>query len=248
MAEKAVVYITDNRLDEPLASQCRLRLLDAAGGIPVVCVSQQPVSFGSISISVGDLPRSLSSMTAQIMAGLERVDARWVYIAEHDCLYSKEHFEFIPSDPSCFWYNRNVWLVQHRNPNHPEYDGMYSIKKHMFHQSQMLGTTEMMRLAQGLRLSILKDSLWVEKHPGGRIGEPGAADFDKAMKLASGIQPESPLMSKIISYCSRFKARSFRTATPNIDIRHGGNFSGPLRGKNRTWHLEPWGRWDSVFS
>jgi hypothetical protein len=34
-----------------------------------------------------------------------------VYLVEHDVLYHPSHFDFIPSDPSNFYYNQNVWQV-----------------------------------------------------------------------------------------------------------------------------------------
>lgn len=247
MAEKAIIYITDNSLDEGIAFKCRQRLLKASMGIPIVCVTQLPLAFGSITIGVDRMPRSIASITRQILTGLQYTDARWVFIAEHDCVYSAEHFMFTPHDDTSFWYNTNVWLVQHHNENHPEFNGMYSFKKNMFHQSQMVSGAAAMWEAQNERLSILEDDRWMEKYPDGRVGEPGAASLEKAMKLSR--DPSFlHIRGMLKHYCTHWKSRTFCTQIPNLDIRHGSNFSGQLRGKSRTFDLRPWGTWDSVFS
>ena len=36
--------------------------------------------------------------------------------------------------------------------------------------------------------------------------------------------------------------QTFRTENPNIDIRHGGNFTGPRRGRKRRYELPYWGK------
>jgi hypothetical protein len=37
------------------------------------------------------------------------------------------------------------------------------------------------------------------------------------------------------------------TNIPNLDIRHGSNFTGPKRGKDRCYELLYWGKFDDVI-
>jgi hypothetical protein len=51
-------------------------------------------------------------MHRQILAGLERSTADYVFFCEHDVLYHPSHFEFIPPRRDTFYYNVNVWRVR----------------------------------------------------------------------------------------------------------------------------------------
>jgi hypothetical protein len=48
---------------------------------------------------------------SQILLGLEALDTDYAFLVEHDCLYPKEHFQFIPPRDDRFYYNTNVWRV-----------------------------------------------------------------------------------------------------------------------------------------
>jgi hypothetical protein len=50
-------------------------------------------------------------MHRQILAGLERSDADFVFLCENDVLYHPSHFEFTPPTHDIFFYNVNVWKV-----------------------------------------------------------------------------------------------------------------------------------------
>ena len=48
-------------------------------------------------------------------------------------------------------------------------------------------------------------------------------------------------------YVVGFNARDFKTVLPNVDIRWGGNFTGPRRGRSKMMTLEPWGTMEHIM-
>lgn len=59
------------------------------------------------------LERGVLSMFRQILAGLEKLkDVDVVFLCEHDCLYSRSHFDFEPEKADVFYYNQNVWQLR----------------------------------------------------------------------------------------------------------------------------------------
>ena len=51
-------------------------------------------------------------MHYQILAGLERSSADYVFLCESDVFYHQSHFEFTPPRDDTFYYNTNVWRVR----------------------------------------------------------------------------------------------------------------------------------------
>lgn len=243
--DKTIVYLTDSELREQVARVCRKALARNACGLPIVSVSQRPLDFGQ-NVCVGEIGRSGASIYTQLLAGLERVKSRWVMVAEHDCLYSEEHVLYVPPDPTRFWYNDNVWLLQYENPNHPEYDGMFSHIRRRRVQSQLVCDRDLLIEATTKLLAILRDEQWFAMCPTGRIGEPGTASYPKTMRLASRKELQH-LKTAIKDYITGYQAVDFKTALPNVDIRHGQNFTGQRRGNHRRYALDPWGTAAEIF-
>lgn len=244
--DKTILYLTDNRLDMFLAKRCRELLLKASCGLPIVSVSQKPIPFGE-NICVGEIGRSGLSMDTQTLEGLLRIKTKWVAFAEHDCIYSSEHFAWTPPDDENFFYNDNAWLCQYRNPKYPEWDGMFSYIKKRRVQSQLVCATDLLLSATQEKIGILGDPAWVKRNGGRAIGEPGAADPVRTLRLAKYKSLRSVRVS-LKRYITEHSARDFRTVVPNIDIRHGENFTGPRRGKMRRFELEPWGTLAAVLN
>jgi len=236
---KTILYLTDNRLDERLARRCMELLVKVSLGMPIVSVSQKPIDLGH-NICVGDIGSSGPSLETQLYEGLKHVDTRWVMMAEHDCVYSEEYMRWNPPDDEFFWYNDNCWLCQLHNPRWPEMDGLYSFMGRRRAQSQLQCNTERFRAASGEKLAILTSVEWRTKYPKRYLGEPGTCDPDKAMKLTRFANMRQT-RKDIKNYMTEYQAREWRSAIPNIDIRHGANFTGPRRGKLRTYSLDPWG-------
>lgn len=246
MANVSILYLTDNDLDPKIRDVCIHYLHQAAGDTPIVSASQGPCSVGK-NVNLGPIGRSGLNMYKQILAGLDLIDTKWVAIAEHDCIYDAEHFQFIPPDDQFFWYNLNVWFVQYDNPKYPEWNGMYSYKKNRRVQSQLICDVEKLRQVTYDQIKIVTEPQWSTVRYNKGVGEPGTIDLDKAMRLTRGIK-RTNLREMIKQFLIGYQARDFKTKIPSIDIRHGSNFTGPRRGNYRRFELEPWGTLQDVMN
>lgn len=212
MPDLTILYITDNSLGERLDADVKRHLLSAAGDYSIVSVSQRPIELGR-NICIGEIGRSWLSLYRGLIAGLLEIDTPFVATVEHDCLYTPEHFEFRPPD-ELFWYNANHWLLDYYGQ---KAEGMFSMWPRRIALSQLVVRRERLKLHVDLTIPIL---------------EQAELDRPRRRLLYSKLNPAT----EISNY------NRFRTTHPNIDIRHGGNFTGPRRGKHRCYELPYWGR------
>jgi hypothetical protein len=105
---KGVLYLTDNILPEKMWKLCQQTLKEAIGDLELVSSSREPIDFGKNVVT--DLPRGYECYFKQILKGLETLTSDLVFIAEHDVLYPKEHFEFTPPYNKIY-YDTNWWKV-----------------------------------------------------------------------------------------------------------------------------------------
>ena len=105
--KKQILYYTDNRCNTDiwLAVQNKLKSFN----IPIVSVSLSPIDFGENIVFNGK--RGRLTMFKQILMGLEKCTADVIFMAEHDVLYHKSHFDFVPKSKEVFYYNENRWRV-----------------------------------------------------------------------------------------------------------------------------------------
>jgi hypothetical protein len=216
-SDTTIIYITDNALDSEVARVCQQHLIKAADGRRIVSVSQKPMDFGD-NICVGNLGKSHININKQMKAGLENVNTRFIAVAEHDCVYSKEHFNWTPPTDKFFYYNTNCWLLQYYSKKYPEWNGTFSYMRRRAH-SQMLTGRDLMLETMDRQIRLLSSKDLYKKH--------WRAERRRVL-LAEG--------------------KLFRNETPNLDIRHKDNFTGARRGRNRRWSLEPWGTVEDVFN
>jgi hypothetical protein len=244
--DKTIIYLTDNTLDEAIADKVRKHLLKTTD-LPIVSVSQKPIDFGT-NVCLGEIGRSWLSLYKQLLAGAERATTKYVSIAEHDCLYTKEHFDWTPPRDDTFYYNENVYLVQWGG-NHPELNGMYStfwdVRKAL---SQLVCDRELLIKAINGRLDIIDKNRDLLRHIK-FAGEPGVTQYKvlEAQKWAASGRSVH-LQSLLKDFLEAEKSDIFNTTIPNLDIRHGSNFTGPKRGKNRTYDLPYWGDFKSIMN
>jgi glycosyltransferase involved in cell wall biosynthesis len=105
-----LVYYTDNRLDPKIMQVVQKRLLNCSNGHDIVSVSLNTLDFGRNIVYEGE--RGYLTYFRQILAGLEASQADIIYLVEHDVLYPKSHFDFIPPTKEYFYYNLNHWQVR----------------------------------------------------------------------------------------------------------------------------------------
>lgn len=241
---KTILYLTDNTLDEHIASVCRAHLRAAAGDNPIVSVSQKPLDLGS-NICVGEIGRSWLNIYKQQLAGLAAVETDFVAIAEHDCLYTTEHFNWTPPDGETFYYNGNCYLVEYGG-NHPELNGMYSRwTKDRKALSQLICARDLLIRSIEERMYLLDSGLKILR----RLGEPGAFPSEVVLAARAAAEGKSHHLSGYLDkHLSTYTSAMFETINPNLDIRHGSNFTGPRRGKQRTYDIPYWGKFEQVMN
>ena len=210
---KGIIYYTDNSLDEEFAKLFRQRILNAAPDIPIISVSQKPIDFG-YNICVGEMGRSLTMLWKQLLTALLYSRADVIYIIEHDVLYDSSHFDFVPEDENCFYYNKNMWLVRTR-------DGRALWKPSLCFSQYVCN-----------RLILLDDIMqrikWCEN---GGVPPMHNGSYDPGR-----IRKKRPDERKIfgINVDKKWRLECFEsTGRPNIDVRHGKNLSGTRRFKPR---------------
>ena len=241
-----IIYLTDNTLAEPLASRVRELLVREAHDIPIISVSQKPIELGT-NICLGEIGRNWLSLYRQMMAGIEATQTPFVAIAEHDCLYTHEHLSWIPPTSDRFYYNHNFWLVQWGN-GHPELAGMYSHWPNRYALSQLVCSRDLLKASIKERLALLENGYVMAKGLAG-AGEPGVVDAKALVKAQNAAVSGKPIqLQRYLHGCfTEYKSEVFKTELPNLDIRHGGNFTGPKRGKERTYDLPYWGNFKEVM-
>lgn len=102
MNDLTVIYYTSNYLEKKnpyFLKNCKKQLLKAIGDIPMVVVSQKPVSWPTDykplkEVVVGDIGRSHLNIYRQILEGCKAANTKYVAMAEDDILYSADHFKF----------------------------------------------------------------------------------------------------------------------------------------------------------
>lgn len=105
-----VIYYTSNREDEKFEKKIRKRLLKTIGNLSLISVSQKPIKFGK-NICVGDVGVSNQNAFRQLQVGAINAKTPYIVVAEADCLYPKEYFQYIPKNLNmCCKYN-NVWIM-----------------------------------------------------------------------------------------------------------------------------------------
>lgn len=109
---KAALYYTCNSHDETLELAARANLKRSTNGHELGCVALQRTDFGDWTV-VLNREKSGTTMHYQILTGLERSTADYVFLCESDVFYSKSHFDFVPPRTDTVYYNTNVWRIRY---------------------------------------------------------------------------------------------------------------------------------------
>lgn len=248
---KTIIHLTDNTINDDIYNVVKRNQLEVLGDNKLICVSQKPVLEFGKNICIGEIGRSWMSLYKAMIAGLEAAETEYICIAEHDCLYTDEHFNFIPPDKDVFYYNENHWLVQWGG-NHPELNGMYSYWRKRHALSQLTCYRDLLLKSTREVINLLELGLKVEK--GLRwYGEPGLIsdtfkEYCRRAYTESVSGKAHQLQRYLKEYVSHYTSEFFKTVKPNLDIRHGSNFTGPKRGNKRCYDLLPWGKFSDIMA
>lgn len=189
---KGVVYYTDNRIDKKVMAACQKQIVKGIKEKHVVSVSLEPIEFGK-NIHI-PLKRGYLTMFKQILTGLEASTAAVIFFCEHDVLYHRSHFDFVPPKKDVFYYNVNVYKWRY-----PE--------AHFLKVDDCKQTSGLCAWRELLLEHYRERVEWVEKN-----------GYTRNMGFEPGTRspPEG-----IASY----KAESWMSKYPNIDIRHEHNLT-----------------------
>ena len=105
---KGILFYTTNRLPIKFAKKIQNNIKSV--GIPITSVSLKPMKFGK-NIHIPLQPGKWAYFT-QILVGLENMKEDIVFMAEHDVLYSKDHFNFTPPQNDKFYYDHAWWKIR----------------------------------------------------------------------------------------------------------------------------------------
>ena len=238
-----IIYYTENRLPEPLFTRCQELLVKAANGRKIISISHKPIKLGE-NICIGESKPSWLTLYKQVLIGCKVAESKYVAMAEHDCVYTDEHFSFIPPRDDTFYYNENVCLAQWRNKNHPQLNGMFSRwRTQRLALSQLICSREILIESTRAKLDVLdrKNINCISN-----AGEPGVTSISSAQKWADSGRPVY-LKKYLADQLEKEKYETFKTSVPNIDIRHDNNFTGPRRGIKRTYKIPYWGKLEDVI-
>lgn len=103
---RSIIYYTDNALNLKIAHLVQNQLRSI--GLPIFSSSLKPMSKMGTNVFL-PLKRGVLTYFRQVVAALEASNTDIVYFCEHDVIYDKSHFEFIPPRKDKFYYNLNVW-------------------------------------------------------------------------------------------------------------------------------------------
>ena len=252
---------------------CRDHLVVAARCKPIISVSQKPIDLG-MNICIGETGRSHLSMYTQILTGLQAATTEYVALVEHDCLYTPYHFMWVPPAKDVFYYNLNVWFVNMKG----EYfyqrrrvlsqlicgrdialkaieDKVYLLKHGYMIRKGVLGACEPGCLSdkEAFEQAAFCEADWLKTHDIKDIKteppqlqavtqEPGVCDERAEYK---GVLAQFKDLGKEVGV---WKADTFNGELPNVDIRHGTNFSRGRRPKDPVMYLPYWGKWSEIYS
>lgn len=194
---KGIIYYTDNRLDEPIFSVVQRQI--QASGLPVVSCSLKPIKFGKNVVL--NLRAGPTTMFEQILTALKASEVESVFFCEHDVLYHPTHFDFTPPRDNVFYYNTNVWRWNFQGDQIITYDHFRSVSGLCVNRKKAIENYEK-------RLKIIYK---LKYH---KLPTHGNPQWARNM----GYEPGKP---KRVGGFSDDIIEEWKSAYPNIDIRHG---------------------------
>jgi hypothetical protein len=119
MNDITAIYYTANRIPDFFAHNVRMHLLETTMtlDIPVISVSQKPLSDVKNNICIGFTDMSIWNLYLQILTGAQAADTEYIALCEDDCLYTPSHFiEHRPLKDIDISFNRNRWNCRTWHP------------------------------------------------------------------------------------------------------------------------------------
>ena len=203
---KGCIWYSDNRPKKFILDYCR-ETLKKNCPYPIVSVSlHSPVDLGT-NICITGRERSYPTMLFQIVTALEKLDTDIVYFLEHDLLYHRSHFDFVPPTDYVYYYNINNYRWSVKENFAVTYDGLHSLSALCCYRKLALEHFKK-------RLEYVEAQGWDKE----RSREPR---WGRVMGYEPGTKPRRR---------GGFSDDTFevwKSELPNLDIRHRHTFSSP---------------------
>lgn len=194
---KSLLFYTDNQLTLKLAHRVQKQLKSI--GLPIVSVSLKPMNFGK-NIHL-PLKRGYLTMAKQILEGLKASTAEVIFFCEHDVLYHPSHFDFVPPERDKYYYNTNVWRVRADDGHGLYVDNLQQL-------SGLCAYRELLIEHYEKRVKLLEE----------KANDPDFSSYVRKMGFEPGTHGRAERVDD-------FKAESWTSKYPNLDIRHGANLT-----------------------
>ena len=110
---KTIIYYTSNKEKPEFENKVIENILKVSNRLPIISVSQKPMNFGR-NICVGELEHCYQNAFKQVLRGLLEAETEFVCMAESDCLYPPNYFDFEPIKKNVIYTYDNVWLMWNR--------------------------------------------------------------------------------------------------------------------------------------
>jgi hypothetical protein len=111
-----VLYYSGNTEDPIFEAHIRENILKNKGDLPLVSVTQEPLPDFGQNIYVGRHDANYTNEFRQIQIGLNAITTPYVLVAESDCLYPPEYFQFQPPELGKIYRYANVWVHFYLDP------------------------------------------------------------------------------------------------------------------------------------
>jgi hypothetical protein len=213
-----IIYYTDNKFREPMFSVAQEYIKKA--NLPITSSSlNKVIDFGDNEV-INRPRRGFVTMIIQILSCLKRSKAKYVFFCEHDVLYHRSHFDFVPPRDDTYYYNANCWRWYVGSNHAIKHHGMISL-------SGMCANRELALNHYQAKINKMKEKRWDKdesRNPffGRKWGfEPGR----KPMRLGG---------------FSNERHDVWESEYPLIDIRHRLSFSGEKTKKSDFKHEPKW--------
>lgn len=105
-----VIYYTSNKEKESFEQKIINDLKAKAGDLPIISVSQKPIDLGT-NICIGDVGANDMNLYNQVLTGCEAATTPFVLMAEADCLYPPEYFQFVPPRLDLGYRYNNLYIA-----------------------------------------------------------------------------------------------------------------------------------------
>ena len=218
MSKVGAIYYSDFHVEPKIQDICVRNLKDVFHGNIVSVTLNKPIDLGTNIVLKGE--RSNTMMVRQILTALENSTKEYVYFVEHDLLYDPSHFSFLPPKDDVFYYNTNLWRWDYPNDRIVTYDNLTSL-------SQMCCNRVWALEHYKKRYNRIMETGWYK--------EDGIGKMQPNWVRALGYEPGTK--RRRIGGFSDDVSERWRSAMPNVDIRHSGTLSNPKTKLSQFTHL-----------